>query len=84
MSRFGDTLEAYRHGLTMATIKGKEKAHNNEASQGGRRYPTRGTTEPETTTIRNTPEEGPSTHRDDDDKSLELLELLEEDVNLSV
>ncbi len=67
----------------MATTKGKERAHD-DASKAVRRYPTRGTTEPETTTIRNTPEEGPSTHRDVDDESSELSELSEEDVGLSV
>jgi hypothetical protein len=67
----------------MPTAKGKGKAHD-DASSTERRYPTRGTTEPETLTIRTTPEKGPSTHRRIDDDSLELSELSEEDVGLSV
>ena len=67
----------------MATIKGKERAHD-DTSKAVRQYLTRGTIEPETTTIRNTPEEGLSTYRDVDNESLELSELLEEDVGLNV
>ncbi len=67
----------------MATTKGKERAHD-DISEVVRQYLTRGTIEPKTTTIRNTSKEGLSTYRDVDDESLELLELLEEDVGLSV
>ena len=67
----------------MATTKGKERAYD-DVFKVVRRYLTRGTIEPKTTTIWNTPKEGPSTYRDVDDESSELLELLKEDVGLSV
>ena len=58
----------------MATTKKKERTHV-DTSSVGRRYLTRGTTEPETLTLRTASDEGPSTRQHDDDESSQLSDV---------